>query len=366
MNFFNETLIMPGDWIPIAQRILHHEETVMVLGRTDSGKTSLIRLFVQYLIKRNRKIAVIDADIGQSTLGPPGTVGLCVLDNQHLQSRIIPVDYTVFVGAISPERCTENFVKSVCRLNRICQQEVIDKVLIDTTGLISGSLGVYLKSILIKKISPSLLIALQWNDELEPILREFENDNSIQIFRLKPYQNIKKKDWRERKERRRKQFRSYFQGSILRDIDFSSIPLRGVFSGGAKLWEQKEIEQINQRYRTEIISVEKANSKMILIIESQQNIPDQEIIADIKKHYSVQQIIIITQPWFKSLLISFNNQDNQSDGLGIISEIRFQQKKITAYVQDKVLLKATAQIEIGQLKISPDGMELLYEEPEEY
>lgn len=338
----------------------------MVLGQTDSGKTSLVQLLAQYLVKRQRKVAVIDADIGQSTLGPPGTVGLSLMDIQTMQSEIIPVDYTVFVGAISPERCVNHFIQSVYRLYQISRHGSSEAAFIDTTGLVAGDLGVYLKSSLIKKIHPTVLIALQWDKELEPILEKFDGDKAIHVFCLKPYQDIRKKDWRERKERREKQFSDYFRGAALKEIDFSCITLKGVFIGLGAHWKIKDIIRFNRQYQTEVVGIEKLNSKIVLIAEKQQNLPGQEMIAEIKKDYSVQQVILITQPWFKNLLISFNNRENRSNGLGIIKEIHFGQKKIITYLPEKVFLEDIAEIEMGQLKIRLDGRELIYDEPEKY
>lgn len=210
MTFLNKELVMPGEWVPIAQKILCQDETIMVLGKMDSGKTSFIQLFVQYLVKRNRKIGWIDADIGQSTLGPPTTAGMSILDKKSLKSMVLPEIRLVFIGALSPARCVDKFINGICLLNGIGHSYKVNTILIDTTGLVTGTLGSYIKSSLIKRIKPTVLIALQFKDELEPILKEFEKEALISIFRLKPYQEIHHKNWFERKNRRKNQFREYF------------------------------------------------------------------------------------------------------------------------------------------------------------
>ncbi len=366
IDFLNDKLIMPGDWIPIAQEILHQNDTVIVLGKTDSGKTSIILLLAHYLVRRNRKVGLIDADIGQSTFGPPGTIGMLILDSQQLKSGIIPSDNNVFIGAISPEKCIEDFIGGISQLNRICHKDAVDIILIDTSGLVEGSVGIYLKSSLIKKIKPSNLIALQFCKELEPILRGFEYQTPIHIFRLKPYQDISKKNWRERKTHRMKRFRMYFREATLMDFNFSEIQFKGIYYGQGQLWEKKKIEEINQRYQIEVISAETINDRIILILESQQNIPSRDIIANIKKDFAIQHIILLTQPWFKYLLISFNNREGLSNGLGIIKEINFQQKHLKSYIPGNISLNHIVEIKMGQLKVKPDGIELPFMEPETY
>jgi len=52
--------------------------------------------------------------------------------------------------------------------------------------------------------------------------------------------------------------------------------------------------------------------------------------------------------------------------LGIVKEVNFQQKHITAYIPDDVSLKNIIHIEMGQLKIRLGGRELPYMEPKTY
>lgn len=52
--------------------------------------------------------------------------------------------------------------------------------------------------------------------------------------------------------------------------------------------------------------------------------------------------------------------------LGIVKEVNFQQKHITAYIPDDVSLKNVIHIEMGQLKIKLDGRKLPYMEPKTY
>lgn len=364
MRFFNENLTMPGDWVAIAQRILRQNETVMVLGKTDSGKTSTVILFVQYLIRRNRRVAIIDGDIGQSTLGPPGTINMVILNHQNLKSGIIPVDNTVFIGAISPERCFQKLIDGFCILNKICQKSRVDAVFIDTTGFISGNLGMYLKSRIIKKIKPTILIALQFTDELEPILKLVENRSSINVFRLRPCQNINQKNWLERKTRRKRQFEIYFKEAELKQFDFSETVLKGPYFGQGHFLGKKEIETVNTRYQTNLVTAERKKSRMIFITKDHQNGVSQDSVRGIKNDFSVPEVTLISENWFHFLLVSFTNQEGLSMGLGIIQGIDFQQKKLMAYVAHHVSRNDFTKIEMGQLKISPDGKELPYRQPD--
>ena len=366
LNLDQEGLVMPGDWISIAQKIFSQSGTVMVLGKTDSGKTSFIKLLAQYLARRNRKVGIIDLDIGQSTLGPPATIGMGILDKESLKKRIIPVRYMVFIGSTSPGKCVDRFLAKVYQLYCLCQREKVDTLLVDTTGLVLGSLGVYLKCNLIEKIDPAIIVALQFDQESEPILQVFGLQPSRQIFRIKPFPNISEKNWWERKKRREKQFKISFKDSLTRDIDFTNLPITGIYFDYNFLSDTKIINQLKERYQLEIISADLVGSRMILILPGPPTMLSQDLGSHIKNYYKVKKVILLFPDWFSYLLVSFNNIEGLSNGLGIIKEIDFKQKKMTVYLPASVSLGNLAQIEIGQLKVKPDGSELSYIEPAEY
>src|SRR2546422_11318686 len=48
----------------------------LILGTSDTGKTSLAARLAGALAARGDRVAVVDADVGQSGIGPPTTHGL--------------------------------------------------------------------------------------------------------------------------------------------------------------------------------------------------------------------------------------------------------------------------------------------------
>ena len=49
---------------------------MLVIGETDTGKTHFTTYLASALLSRGDAVAVVDADLGQSDIGPPTTVGL--------------------------------------------------------------------------------------------------------------------------------------------------------------------------------------------------------------------------------------------------------------------------------------------------
>src|SRR5882724_8235066 len=69
---------LPPDWLPglEAIRALPAGGVALLVGATDRGKTTFAAMAAAILAGELSKVAVVDADIGQSEIGPPGTVGM--------------------------------------------------------------------------------------------------------------------------------------------------------------------------------------------------------------------------------------------------------------------------------------------------
>ena len=97
---------MSLDWADeIAQELLTQgllkTGVCLILGGTDTGKTTL----AETLAKRaasSKPVGIIDADIGQSHIGPPGTVGWAIVDGPQVDMSLFTAAGISFVGDVTP------------------------------------------------------------------------------------------------------------------------------------------------------------------------------------------------------------------------------------------------------------------------
>jgi polynucleotide 5'-kinase involved in rRNA processing len=157
-------------------------ESVLLLGGIDTGKTTLARRIIGAASQQGRTVAYVDADIGNTTVGPPTCVGLRMVrspTDDHLEQA----DALHFVGGISPERLVLQQVVATAAVTEQARQQA-DLVVIDTTGLVSGVGGESLKYHKMEVCRPQRVVALQRGSELEPIvgmLRRFFGADVISV-----------------------------------------------------------------------------------------------------------------------------------------------------------------------------------------
>ncbi len=73
---------------------------MFVLGGVDTGKTTFSRRLARAGLEAGQTVAMVDADVGQSTLGAPGTVALKIVkETADVEPPFVP-DAMSFVGSM--------------------------------------------------------------------------------------------------------------------------------------------------------------------------------------------------------------------------------------------------------------------------
>lgn len=96
------SIYIPEEWSDAADSIAYDSVTspppiALICGAKNSGKTTFSRYLLNVLLKRYRKVAYLDTDVGQPEFTPPGFVSLTLVD------KLTP-DLTI-PCLKTPERC---------------------------------------------------------------------------------------------------------------------------------------------------------------------------------------------------------------------------------------------------------------------
>ncbi len=224
---------MAGNWAEVmADRIVGAGPLptgrLLLLGATDTGKTTLMSALANRLV-RNRPVALVDADIGQSHIGPPTTVGWTMLDKG---AAPLPSAGTgewaargiSFVGDITP---VGHLLQLAGALALCLEQarQAAEVVLIDTPGLVAGGAACALWWTIQKLLRPERIIAIQRENELEDVLAGLQAGlSTIRVVRVPP--EIRRKSLEVRQQHRRRLFDRYFRHGSSRTLDLARVAVR--------------------------------------------------------------------------------------------------------------------------------------------
>jgi polynucleotide 5'-hydroxyl-kinase GRC3/NOL9 len=243
------------EWDSLLSVLRKQQGTVMLLGATDSGKTTLARYIVESLVTGRLPTSLIDADIGQSSIGPPGTISMKAFCDQRDLLDFSSKRMT-FLGFTNPSKVFQLIVSMTKRMTDIGLR-LAGITLVDTTGLISGELGKALKMAKIKAIKPTHIVAIQRGDELEHILPLV---GDARIHRLKASCAAKKRSASSRRIYRKSKLEEYFseRGMFEHILGTSDIPffyLGRLFRHGDREIPQRAIIGLNRNDDTVALGI---------------------------------------------------------------------------------------------------------------
>ncbi|MGQ9622868.1 MAG: Clp1/GlmU family protein [Candidatus Caldatribacteriaceae bacterium] len=191
----------------------------MVVAPPDRGKTTLVRLLVHALLERGKRVGWVDADLGQSQIGPPTTVGACVLFGREvgLKERLFTPLFR-FLGDTTPEGDIVALALYTFDLVRSVKNKT-DVVVLDTCGLFHSPAGYLLKMLKIRLIEPEVVIALGNSEEFVSLSSRVKE----RLITLPIPSSASRKHYEYRRLHRQRLFSLYF--SIGREV---SLPLEAL------------------------------------------------------------------------------------------------------------------------------------------
>lgn len=197
---------------------------IMVLGGTDTGKTTLVECLAD-LLSKSGPVGFLDLDMGQSTVGPPTTVAWALIDRGFPGRGELKTREMAFVGSLSPRG---SILPALAGSVRMLQSAAFScpTVLIDTSGFIEGSDGRIFKQFKIDLLAPDLIIALQRGSELEPVLQGMSHQRHPEILRIPVLPGVRMRSPEDRATWRAARFADYFSTAVEREVPIVDVGFR--------------------------------------------------------------------------------------------------------------------------------------------
>lgn len=165
----------------------------------------------------------MDADVGQSHIGPPTTVGWArVHPGQSDLSKLEP-EGLVFVGDVTPVGHLLHLTTAIA----LCTQAALraaEIILIDTPGYVADSAACALWWNVERLLQPSRIIALRRANELDSLLTGLQNTLLIDVIATP--ETIPSKSPEMRRRYRQRLFEQYFRDARTHEIHLDTVAVR--------------------------------------------------------------------------------------------------------------------------------------------
>ncbi len=199
---------------------------VMVVGGTDTGKTTLVTALANAATERWGAVGVLDADLGQSTIGLPTTVGLGRAQEPLARLAEAETIALEFVGVTSPAGNLLGTVVAVRRMLERARAEGLDRVLVDTSGFVAGDVGRVLKQAKIDVLDPDLVVCVERAGECEAIVAPYRGLRRPRVLRAPAPVAVRPRSAEERRRYRAERLHTHFTTARAVALDLDRVVVR--------------------------------------------------------------------------------------------------------------------------------------------
>jgi polynucleotide 5'-hydroxyl-kinase GRC3/NOL9 len=296
---------------------------VLIIGAINVGKSTVAAILGNKALSRGYKAAIIDADVGQMELGPPTTVSLARLTRYVTHLRQLVAEKSFFLQATSLEgiwpRALEKIVKAVEYVKNRWQ---VDTVVVNTEGWVLEEEAVVFKRQLIMQLQPTVIVAIQVENELVPILNGFGN-----VVVLPPPPYAKKRTREDRKIHREMGYGRYIFPPVELALPLDKIPLCNL-----PLFRGVEMDEELRRMLTKAIGMPvlrayQAGSRVYAIVGG-------DVWAT--KKVGGFQVFCLPQDFEKGLLVGLEDREGFLVGLGVLKKIYYDKRRAVIYTSRDV------------------------------
>lgn len=203
---------MESDVEKVYERVLGSPGLVLMLGGLDTGKTTFALELLSRAADAGISAALVDADIEQSTVGPPTTVGLrWITDAAQVERVSLRVaDVLGFVGSLNPREHLLPLVTATAKLVRKAREAGSRLIVVDTTGFVAGIYGQTLKFFKMDAVRPDFVVAFERGGELESLVGMAQRFTPAEVIEVNVVDQFASRSAEERVRFREEQFAAYF------------------------------------------------------------------------------------------------------------------------------------------------------------
>ncbi len=352
MSYGSAQFDIPHSWRP-ALDAARDGAVLLVLGETDSGKSTLTAVLAEEARRAGRATYVVDADVGQSSIGPPACVGLGCIDVELSRLDSVPPLGIDFVGACSPVKHLLQTATSTAVMAEAARREGAQTTIVDTTGLVGGGIARALKGAKIRLVAPDFVVALQREDEIEHLVAPYRTKATPRVLRLSVSRAAKTRSREERAARRQRRFASYFTDGTRVQIPWDGAPIEnGEWTGGEPL-PGHMCAYAEERVACEVLHGERRGDGVFLVVDGR---PDPMGLRELGESFGGTARAVEASS-LANLLIGLLGDRGQTLALGILEEVDYRQRHMIVYTPMRGT-EMVRGVRLGSLHIGRDGTQL--------
>ncbi len=326
----------------------------MLIGATDTGKTTFCVAAANACIARGQQCAIVDGDTGQSEIGPPASIGCAVADKPFSNLSELKPAGMFFTGSTSPPGHLLQVVTGLERMKEVAEVSNSPMIIIDMPGYVTGSPARTMIESAIAILSPDYVIMLARGSELAPLQAVLKGMRRPVVIPAPASPEAQRRSPEVRASRRRLKFAAYFSGasSFVVNALECGISRLGIFSG--QPLKSNQVAFVERLLGQDLIHGERCGPVILLVTSKPADTHAEHRIAAGLQN---KEVCLLSEQWFHNILVGLVDERGRHLAEGILERVDFRSQTlhILAPIRQPSVVR---QVILGSIKVRPDGLEM--------
>ncbi len=343
---------VPLSWENAAKEVLSLKKpvTVVVIGGVDSGKTSFCTFLVNKALKKKFKTGVIDADLGQSDVGPPSTIGCSLISEPVKDLFEVGAENAYFVGLTSPSGAAKRTMAGLSELRNLAMVADVDFLVINTDGWVEGEDAAKYKIQLTKTVSPSVVVGIKKEDELTSILTALKE---AKVLSINSPQLVRRRSREKRKILRELSYKKYLKKAKVQSFALSWVKVEDSLMGTGNSPAPERIEKIRNLLGTSPLYSEETLTTLFIVLRRNQSVTEEQT-KEIEEKFG-KKAKVIREGEENGLLLGLHDERGKFLGIGILCGVDYRRRVMKVFTP---ITEDVSTVRFGQVKLDENGREL--------
>lgn len=342
------------DWQNLISEIVSAPGVAMVVGVIDTGKTQFCFELCMAALEAGVPTAIVDADVGQSEVGAPGTIGMALVEKPVEALSDIKPRRLYFVGATSP---AEHLLECAIGTKKMIDAALglgTKLVVVDTTGLVGGWLGRKLKTYKTDLVRPDYLIGIEKKHEIEHLLIPFARVAGINVKRVASPEQAKRKLPEFRTAKRRWNYNKHFADSHGHLIRMDDVSLWNTWLGTGRPMKWQYVKFIEDALTCPVLHVEVTGRGIYIVSERPCSMSNRKALEE---QFKTANILSVTGQTFQNVLVGLADENANTINVGLLQAIDFKHRYLFVISPIKTISPVRI-VQFGTIRVTKEGDEL--------
>ncbi len=306
----------PPEWAQTIEAVAERGGLVLILGAVDTGKTTFARELANCAVAAGIPTGVVDADIGQSEIGPPTCVSVGLVTEPVTRLSDIKPVASGFVGSVTPQHVPLEHLAQTCQMVSIARERGAKFIICDTTGLAAMSWSHRLKRCKLDALRPDQVVALARRQGVSALARVLRSVARPIVHHVPVPDTITVKTPALRAQRRAARFAEAFANAVVREWPFEEVVIENSWLGCGAPLGKRALDQLGAALDVQVEYAEQIGNRLGIVARTLPPYETAQAVAS--RLYGAQAVLSIPSTSLERLVVGLYDRERTMVGIGLV------------------------------------------------